>query len=104
VILYAFLVGLAFVVAATVLCVVRGLRFWRQLKETGRAFTAEISQFDVRSARTERLLAEADSSSKELEAALARLRVSRARLQVLMAAVERAQARTRWLRAFLPVG
>jgi hypothetical protein len=103
VILLAFLVGLALVVAATAVCVVRGFRLWRQAKETGGAFSAEIAQFDVRSARTERLLAEADHSSKELEAALERLRVSRARLQVLLAALERARARTRWLRAFLPV-
>ena len=103
VILASFLVGLVLVIAATVFCVVRGLRFWRQAKETGRALSTEVAQFEVRSARTERLLAEADRSSKELEAALERLRVSRARLQVLLAALERAKARTRWLRAFLPV-
>jgi len=34
--------------------------------------------------------------------ALERLRLSRARLQVLLASMERAQRRTRWLRAFLP--
>lgn len=102
-VLVAFLVGLALVLAATALCVVRGIRFWRQAKATGRVLGAEVAQFDARSARTERLLAEADHSSKELEAALERLRISRARLRVLLAAVERAQARTRWLRAFLPV-
>jgi hypothetical protein len=103
VILGSFLLGLALVLAAAVFCAVRGFRFWRQAKETGRALSAEVAQFEVRSARTERLLAEADRSSKELEAALERLRVSRARLQVLLDALERAQARTRWLRAFLPV-
>ncbi len=102
-ILASFLVGLALVLAATVFCVVRGFRFWRQAKETGRTLSAEVAQFEVRSARTERLLAEADRSSKELEVALERLRVSRARLQVLLDALERARARTRWLRAFLPV-
>ena len=102
-VLGTFLVGLALVLAATVLCVVRGFELWRQMKATGRTFGAEMAQFDARSARTERLLAEADRSSKELEAALERFRSSRARLQVLLAAVERAQARTRWLRAFLPV-
>jgi uncharacterized protein YhaN len=103
VILASFLVGLAFVIAATIFCVVRGVRLWRQAKTTGSALGAEAARFEERSARTERLLAEAESSSKELEAALQRLRKSRAELQVLLDAVERAKARTRWLRAFLPV-
>ena len=102
-ILASFLVGLAFVVAATIFCVVRGLRMWRQAKSTGAVLGEEVARFEERSARTERVLAEAETASKELEAALERLRRSRAELQVLLDAVERAKARTRWLRAFLPV-
>jgi chromosome segregation ATPase len=103
VILASFLVGLVVVIGATAFCVVRGLRLWRQAKTTGGALGEEVARFEERSARTERVLAEAETSSKELEAAIERLRRSRAELQVLLGAVEKAKARTRWLRAFLPV-
>jgi hypothetical protein len=102
VVLLAFLLGLAAVVAATVFCVLRGVRLWRQAKRTGGAFSTEVARFEERSARTERLLAEADRASRDLSAALERLRADRARLQVLLDALERAKKRTRWLRAFLP--
>ena len=102
-VLLSFLSGLALVAAATAFVVVRGLGLWRQLRRTGGALTAEVSLFDERAARTERLLAEADRSNRELQAALERLRLSRARLQVLLDALERARARVRWLRLFLPV-
>jgi len=103
VVLGSFLVGLVLVLAAIAFCVVRGFALWRQAKATGGTLGREVAKFEVRSARTERLLAEAERSSEELQAALERLRRSRAELQVLMRALERAQARTRWLRAFLPV-
>jgi hypothetical protein len=103
VILLAFLAGLALVVIAAATAVVRGLELWRQARRTGRAFSAELATFGERSARTERLLAEADASSRELQDALERLRVSRARLAVLSGALEQAGTRTRWLRAFIPV-
>jgi exonuclease VII small subunit len=102
-VLLAFLAGLVLVIAATAVCVVRGVRLWRQLKRTGRAIRAELSTFEARTARTETLLAQAERRGSELEAALERLRVSRARFQVLRDALESAQARVRWLRAFLPV-
>jgi hypothetical protein len=102
VVLIAFLSSLAIVVLATIVCIVRGVRFWRRFKRTSRAFSAEIALFEERSARTERLLADTDRASDELEAALERLRASRARLQLLLASVERAKQRIGWLRAFLP--
>ncbi|GIU95386.1 MAG: hypothetical protein KatS3mg012_1843 [Gaiellaceae bacterium] len=101
-VLAAFLAGVVVVLAAAALAVLRGIGLWRQAKRTGRALSAELSTFSERSARTERLLAEAEASSRELEQALARLRASRAQLAVLVRALERASARTRWLRAFLP--
>lgn len=101
-ILAAFLVGLALVLAATAFVVVRGVGLWRAARSTGRAFQAELATFEERTERTERLLAEADASSKELELALERLRMSQARLQVLRTALVRSQDRVRWLRAFLP--
>jgi len=100
--LAAFLVGLALAVAGIVFVVIRGIQLWRHGKRSGGAITSELTSFEERAARTERLLAEAEQSSQELQAAAERLRRSRAQLQVLLASLERAQRRTRWLRAFLP--
>jgi triphosphoribosyl-dephospho-CoA synthetase len=102
-ILVAFLVGLALVVAATAFVVVRAVELWRNAKRTGGKFTDELALFEERSARAERLLTENERSSRELEAALERLRVSRARLDVLLGSLEAAQRRTRWLRVLLPL-
>jgi hypothetical protein len=102
-VLASFLAGLALVLAATVFVAVRGFGLFRTAKAAGRQFTAELERFEERSARTERLLAEADASSRNLQLALERLRVSQARLQVLRDAIERSQERVRWLRVFLPL-
>ncbi len=102
-VLLTFLAGLLVVVVAAAFCVIRGLGMWRQLKRTSRAMSAELDALEARTARTETLLAQAERRSAELDAALERLRVSRARMQVLRGAIESAQARTRWLRVFLPI-
>ena len=101
-ILTAFLVGLVLSLAGLFVVVVRGVQLWRQGKRTGRMFSDELALFEERSARTEQLLAEADRASQDFQAATERLRVSRAKLNVLLASLETAQRRTRWLRAFLP--
>ena len=103
VILYAFLVGLAVAVVAIVFASLQGVGLWRQLKRTGGKFSTELSSFEERAAQAERLLAEADRSSQDLDAAVARLRASRARLDVLLGSLEAAQRRTRWLRVLLPL-
>jgi Tfp pilus assembly protein PilN len=103
VVLLTFLIGIAAVVAATIFCVVRGVQFWRQARRTGGALSSEVAKFEERSARTARLLEEADRANEDLQAARERLSADRARLQVLLDALERAKKRTRWLRAFLPV-
>ena len=102
-ILTAFLVGLSLALVGVFVVVVRGLALWRQGKRTGGAFTSELALFEERAARTEQLLAEADRANQELQAATDRLRVSRAKLDVLLVSLETAQRRTRWLRVFLPV-
>ena len=102
-VLAALLVGLALVICATAFAIVRALALWRDAKRTGRTLSDELSLFGERAARTERLLAEAEHSSQELDAALERLRVSRARLDVLLGSLEAAQRRTRWLRVLLPL-
>jgi hypothetical protein len=102
-VLWSFVAGLVAVLAALAFLVARAVGLWRQARRTGSAFSRELAAFEERSARTERLLADAERSSKDLELALARLRASRARLEVLRGALDRSAARTRWLRAFLPV-
>jgi hypothetical protein len=101
-VLVAFLVGLAASAIGGAVAVTRGLALWRQTKRTGGALARELSSFDEGAARTERHLAEWERASAELDLALERLRVSRARLSVLQDAVEHAQGRVRWLRVFLP--
>ena len=102
-ILTAFLVGLTLSLVGLLFAVIRGLQLWRQGKSTSGLFTRELALFEERSARTEQLLADADRSNQELQAATERLRVSRAQLDVLVGSLETAGRRTRWLRAFLPV-
>jgi hypothetical protein len=102
VVLTAFLVGLVLWLVGLFVLVVRGLELFRQAKRTGRTFSSELALFEERSARTEQLLAESGRASRDLQAAQERLRVSRARLDVLLGSIETARERTRWLRAFLP--
>lgn len=101
-VLAAFLVGLALVLAALAFVVVRGVGLWRAARSTGSRFQDELELFEERSARTERLLAEAERASRDLELALERLRASQARLRVLTSSLARARDRIRWLRAFVP--
>ena len=102
-VLTAFLVGLMLSLVGVLVVVLRGLTLWRQAKRTSTLFGDELALFDERSARTEQLLADADRSSEQLQAATERLRVSRAQLSVLTGSLAAAQRRTRWMRAFLPV-
>jgi len=103
VVLTAFLVGLVLGLAGIFVVLVRGIALWRQGKRTGGAITKELDLFEERAARTEQLLAEAELASRDVQAAAERLRVSRARLQVLLASLDTAKRRTRWLRVFLPL-
>ena len=79
-VLLTFLASLLVVVGAAAFCVVRGLGTWRQLKRTRKTMGAELDALEARTTRTETLLAQAERRSGELEAALERLRVSRARI------------------------
>jgi hypothetical protein len=101
-VLIALSVGMAAFLAGLAYCIVRGVQFWRQARRTGGVLGPEMAKFEERSLRTERLLAEADRSNQDLQAALERLRADQARLAVLTGAIERAKQRTRWLRAYLP--
>ena len=102
VILPAFLFALILVVGATAYAAVQGVSLWRDAKRTGKRLSDELSSFEERAARTERLLAEFDRSGQALREAQERLRISLARLHVLTEALERSRQRTRWIRAFVP--
>jgi hypothetical protein len=102
VVLTALLVGLVLGLVGLFVLVVRAVELWRQVRRTGGAFSSELALFEERSARTEVLLAEADRASQDLQAAQERLRISKARLDVLLGSIETARQRTRWLRASLP--
>ncbi|HET7744757.1 MAG TPA: hypothetical protein VFK76_08440 [Gaiellaceae bacterium] len=101
-VLLAFLAALVVVLAALTFAVVRAIGLWRQTKRTGGTIGTELASFEEKAARAERHMSEFESSSEDLEQALERLRVSRARLRVLVASVERAQDRIRWIRVFVP--
>jgi hypothetical protein len=101
-VLASFLVALVLCLAATVFLSVRGLALYRQVKRTSKALSGPLASFEAKAAEVDRHLDAFEASSRELERARARLARSRAQLQVLLDAVERAKARTRWLRAFLP--
>jgi hypothetical protein len=103
VVLTAFLIGLVLGLVGLFVVTIRGVALWRDGKRTGGAITSELDRFEERAARTEQLLAEAERASRDLQAATDRLRVSRAQLQVLLASLDTAKRRTRWLRVFLPV-
>jgi hypothetical protein len=102
VVLTAFLIGLVLALAGLFVVIVRGITLWREGKRTGRLITTELDRFEERTARTEELLAEAERASHDLQAAAERLRISHARLQVLLSSLDTAKRRTRWLRVFLP--
>jgi uncharacterized protein HemX len=102
VILASFLFALVLAVGATVYAAVQGVSLWRSAKRTGQTISDELASFDERAARTERLLAELERSGEALAEAQERLRVSRARLNVLTGSLERDRKRTQWLRDFVP--
>ena len=93
-ILLTFLIGLAAVIAATVFCVVRGLPLWRQAK-THRRHVLDRGRKVRGALRADRAPARARPSARTRICAAAheRLRVSRARLQVLLDALERRRQR-----------
>ena len=101
-VLAAFLVALVLVLAATVFAVVRGLQCYRQAKRTSRALSEPLSTFEAKAAEVDRHLDAFEASSRELERAREQLRISQARLLILINTVRQAQSRTRWIRAFLP--
>ena len=101
-VLASFLVALVLFLAAATFTTVRGVGLWRDAKRSGGAFEAELAAFEERTARTEELLAKAETSSRDLEAALAGSACRRRGCRCCLGA-RRAPRQVRWLRAFLPL-
>jgi hypothetical protein len=95
VLLVAVVVGIAF-------CVLRGLQLYREAKRAGAKITAEMDRITEVTLSIERHSANAAAAAERLHGATGRLALSRARLDVQLAAVREAQAqlqRTFW---FIP--
>jgi hypothetical protein len=82
--------------------IVRGIALWRNIKQTGRAFSAESARIADASAGIQEHLDRAEASSALLREAAARLAVSRARLDVQLQAIREARYTVRRLLWFLP--
>ena len=82
--------------------VVSGLALWRRLKQTGKAFTAELDQISRTVAQFDPQLARAAASRRRLGASTVRLQLSRKRLAVQTGALQEAQRSIRRALWFVP--
>jgi len=80
-------IALVLTVASVIYVTLRGLEAFRAFKALGRRLGAELDRIATASGEVERHLALAAESGTQLEASLARLRASRARLNVLTSAL-----------------
>ena len=82
--------------------VVRGLQLWRDAKRAGRTMTAELDRISAASLQIEHQTAAAVAAAERLRIAADRLAVSRAKLEVQLAAVREARAQVRRMFWFVP--
>lgn len=80
-------VALALTIGSTVYATLKGLQAFRAVKRLSRTVGEEVERILESSAGIERQLALAAAGGERLEASLARLRTSRARLNVLTSAL-----------------
>ncbi len=93
---------LAGVAAGLVVAVYRGFRLWRLTKRTGARFTAELDRISRTAAEIDGQLARASAAGERLTETQERLRVSRGRLDVQLAAVREARAQVGRVFWFVP--
>ena len=93
------LVGLA---AGLAVAVYRGICTWRQAKRTGGTITAELDRISRVAAEIDGQLERASAASDRLTEAQTRLRASRARLEVQLAAVREARGQVARVFWFVP--
>jgi len=95
VLLVAVVVGIAY-------CAVRGWQLYKDAKRAGGKITAEMDRISEVTLQIERHSAKAAAASERLNGATGRLALSRARLDVQLAAVREAQAQLRRTFWFVP--
>jgi len=83
----ALMIALVLTVASAIYVTLQGLEAFRNFKRLGRGVGDELDRITRASGEIERHLALAAESGTQLEASLARLRSSRARLNVLTSAL-----------------
>ena len=102
----AFWIALAVLVVAVVAGIayaaVRGYQLWRDGKRVSATFGTEMDRLNAGTLEIERRMAEADASVRRLTAATERLTVSRARLEIQVAAFGEARAQMRRVFWFVP--
>ena len=90
------------VAAGIVFAVVRGLQLYRNVKRAGGTFSARTERISSTVASIERHMAAAEASTQRLAEANRRLQLSRARLDVQLAAIREARAQVRRVFWFVP--
>ena len=90
------------VAAGLAFAVVRGLQFYRAMKRTGGTFSSRLEKISGTVASIEQQLAAAEAGVQRLAEANGRLQLSRARLDVQLAAVREARAQVRRVFWFVP--
>ena len=102
----AFWLALAVLVVAlvcgVVYAVVRALQLYREAKRVGGVLGGEVARIEVTAAQIEAHMRNADEARGRLQAASDRLAVSRAKLNVQLAALHEARAQLRRVFWFVP--
>jgi hypothetical protein len=93
---------LAGILGGLAYAVLRGFALWRNIKRTGRSFSAETARIAEASAGIQAHLDRASASGSQLSEASARLAASRAKLDVQLQAIREARHTVRRLLWFLP--
>ena len=90
------------VVAGTAYAVVRGIQAYREAKRVGGVLGDGVERINVSVAQIEEHLRKSDEARSRLQAATDRLALSRAKLNVQLAAVHEARAQLRRVFWFVP--
>jgi hypothetical protein len=90
------------VVAGIAFCVIRGFQLYRHAKRSSGKLTAEMERISAVMAEIERHTAKATAASERLNGATSRLAVTKARLDVQLAAIREAHDQVRRTFWFVP--
>ena len=98
----ALIIALFLTVAAAIYTTLKGLEAFRGVKRLGGVVGSELDRITAATGEIEHHLALAAESGTKLEASLARLRASRARLNVLTSALADVRAAVRRIATVVP--